>query len=76
MNTEPKLHEHNEYINAGTYLNGIAIYEKIIETLGNFDWELKFELSKNEIQNYITNYSHEFLRMKFTDSHLDGISTK
>lgn len=32
------LHEHNEYINADTYLKGIEIYERIIETMGNFDW--------------------------------------
>lgn len=31
------LHEHNEYINADTYLKGIEIYERIIETMGNFD---------------------------------------
>ncbi|XP_031625420.1 aminoacylase-1A-like [Contarinia nasturtii] len=34
-NTIPKLHEHNEYINAGTYLKGIDAYKKIIVNLGN-----------------------------------------
>lgn len=34
-NTIPKLHDHNEYINAATYLAGIGVYEKIILNLGN-----------------------------------------
>ncbi|XP_031625236.1 aminoacylase-1A-like [Contarinia nasturtii] len=36
LNTPPKLHEHNEYINAETYLKGIEIYSKIIEKVANF----------------------------------------
>lgn len=35
LNTIPKLHDHNEYINADTYLRGIEIYEKIITNLAN-----------------------------------------
>ncbi|XP_055301120.1 aminoacylase-1-like isoform X2 [Sitodiplosis mosellana] len=35
MNTSPKLHEHNEYVNAEAYLKGIPIYEKIIEKIAN-----------------------------------------
>jgi len=34
-NTIPKLHDHNEYINAGTYLKGIDAYKKIIINLSN-----------------------------------------
>lgn len=37
INTLPRLHEHNEYVNADIYLNGIRIYEKIIETIGNIE---------------------------------------
>lgn len=33
--TIPKLHDHNEYLNADVYLKGIKIYEKIIVSLGN-----------------------------------------
>lgn len=35
LNTPPLLHEHNEFINIDTYLNGIKIYAKIIETMAN-----------------------------------------
>lgn len=35
INTEPRLHGHDEYLNAGTYLNGIEIYKNIILRLGN-----------------------------------------
>lgn len=37
MYTSPRLHEHNEYVNADNYLNGIPIYEKIIETIANIE---------------------------------------
>lgn len=35
INTEVKMHDHNEYLNAETYLYGIEIYKKIIYNLGN-----------------------------------------
>ncbi|XP_031625313.1 aminoacylase-1A-like [Contarinia nasturtii] len=35
MNTVAKLHDHNEYINVMTYLNGINVYKKIIPSLAN-----------------------------------------
>ncbi|XP_031625422.1 aminoacylase-1-like isoform X2 [Contarinia nasturtii] len=35
INTIPKLHDHNEYINVETFLKGIQIYKKIIYNLGN-----------------------------------------
>lgn len=34
-NTPVKRHDHNEFINAEVYLNGINIYKKIIAYLGN-----------------------------------------
>lgn len=34
-NTRLKVHDHDEYVNADIYLNGINIYEEIIENLGN-----------------------------------------
>lgn len=34
-NTPIKLHDHDEFINADVYLNGINIYKKIILNLGN-----------------------------------------
>lgn len=33
--TRVKAHDHDEYVNADIYLNGINIYEEIIENLGN-----------------------------------------
>lgn len=33
--TRVKVHDHDEYVNADIYLNGINIYEEIIENLGN-----------------------------------------
>ncbi|ESO12051.1 hypothetical protein HELRODRAFT_62927 [Helobdella robusta] len=33
--TKQLLHDHNEYLNAGTFLKGIEIYEYIIYNLGN-----------------------------------------
>lgn len=35
LNTIPKLHDHNEYINADTYLKGIEMYKKIIPSIAN-----------------------------------------
>lgn len=35
INTEQRLHSHDEYLNARTYLNGIEIYKNIIFRLGN-----------------------------------------
>lgn len=35
INTVPKSHDHNEYINAETYLNGIEVYRKIVANLAN-----------------------------------------
>lgn len=35
VNTIPRLHDHNEYINTDTYMTGIGVYEKIILQLGN-----------------------------------------
>lgn len=35
FNTTPKLHDHNEYINAQVYLNGIEIYKEIITNIAN-----------------------------------------
>lgn len=34
-NTVPKIHDHNEYLNADVYLRGIKIYEKIITNIAN-----------------------------------------
>lgn len=34
-NTPVLLHDHDEFLNADVYLNGINIYEKIIENVGN-----------------------------------------
>lgn len=34
-NTVPRLHDHNEYLNADVYLAGIEVYKKIIPSLGN-----------------------------------------
>lgn len=39
-NTIPLLHDHNEYLNAVTYLKGIEIYEKIIANLASVWWKL------------------------------------
>lgn len=35
VNTTEKAHDHDEYLNANTYLAGIGVYEKLIENLGN-----------------------------------------
>lgn len=35
INTVSKIHDHNEYFNANSYLAGIEVYEKIIPCLGN-----------------------------------------
>jgi len=34
-NTPVLLHDHDEFINADTYLKGVEIYQKIIENLTN-----------------------------------------
>lgn len=34
-NTVPRLHDHNEYLNADVYLAGIEVYKLIIPSLGN-----------------------------------------
>lgn len=34
-NTPVLLHDHNEFLKADTYLNGIEIYKKIIPKLAN-----------------------------------------
>lgn len=34
-NTPILLHDHNEFLQADTYLRGIEIYKKVIEGLGN-----------------------------------------
>ncbi|XP_031629265.1 aminoacylase-1-like [Contarinia nasturtii] len=57
MNTTPKLHEHDEYINADTYLNGIKIYEKIIEKIGNVE---KMPIRKMKIGDVNELSSSEF----------------
>lgn len=41
MNTIPRLHDHNEYLNAKTYLKGIEVYKKIIPNVANV-WVLEF----------------------------------
>lgn len=35
MNTEFRAHDHNEYLNAETFLKGIEVYTKVIKNLGN-----------------------------------------
>lgn len=40
-NTIPRLHNHDEYLNAETYLEGIQVYKKIISNLGNV-WFVSF----------------------------------
>lgn len=35
VNTISRPHDHNEYLNADTYLDGIRTYVKIISSLGN-----------------------------------------
>lgn len=35
INTEIRVHDHNEYLNADTYLKGIEVYQKIIPNLAN-----------------------------------------
>lgn len=34
-NTIPRAHNHDEYLNANTYLEGIEVYKKIITNLAN-----------------------------------------
>jgi aminoacylase len=36
-NTKRLLHQHNEYLNKDTYLNGISIYVDLLKELGSLD---------------------------------------
>lgn len=35
INTEDRAHNHNEYLNADTFLTGIEAYKQLILNLGN-----------------------------------------
>lgn len=35
LDTVSKAHDHDEYLNAGVYLEGIEIYKKIIPNIAN-----------------------------------------
>ena len=35
INTPTLLHDHDEYLNESVFLSGVAIYERLIESLAN-----------------------------------------
>lgn len=35
INTVSRAHDHNEYLNADVYLNGIEVYKKVIPNIAN-----------------------------------------
>lgn len=59
MNTEFRAHDHNEYLNAETFLQGIQVYTKIISNLANVWFHLSLLKILNKIN--ITIYFQRFI---------------
>lgn len=46
INAVQRMHGHEEYLNADTYLNGIEVYRNIITKFGSVEWFLSIKFKR------------------------------